>query len=1400
MKILHQLMDRLTRIGIRSRFYLSFYLVVVLSISGVSYYGYHTAHDVLYGKALALVSQKTERLSKQIENILYDVPADLIFLSSAYALHRTLFWQDLAVANKVTSWRTQVLETFDSFLKARTHYVSIRFFDQNGDSTIELLSDDHLHSASHRGEGVLRMVDANVRLSVQYYLEGDRQDYFALPMSFNTRDGKIEKPFLPVVRFAQPVIGENGVDYGTIEVRVDAKYLFETLQKAEQQEDWDFYLVSADGSYLYHADAQKQWGALLGHDASLSQDFPALFAQLANNSTGIVDIDDHVMSYKRISLKRTDESHVWYLISSVNQTAVMESINFFIIVFIGILVTTLAMALLVSRVTIDSVLKPINAVTRQLERLGKGEMVQEVIHYSGQDSIAEMLVSANRLMDNMANTITQVESISRGDYKQRVVLLSQKDQLGTAINTMSQILQDSQSENRVQNWLNEGIGQLSRQLSGDLSLQVLSERALSFVARYLEAGQGVFYDIQQDDTGIELTLVASYMFTERHRISNRFRLGQGVIGQVAREKKPILLKNISRTEREITTGLVTSKPLNSMTLPLVYQEALQGVMELVSFIPFDKNHQTFLDQATDVIAVALFSARQRMQVKQLLDLAEENAKVVKVQNRKLQASNDRMEIQQRQLQEANNQMEEQQQQLQQQTEELQHSNAQMEEQQQQLQQQTEELQQTNAQMEEQQQQLQQQTEELESKNEALRTSRDEINSRAKQLEEANQYKSDFLANMSHELRTPLNAIIVISKMLFMNEEGKLDEETVKRAQVVFDSGNDLLRLINDILDLSKVEAGRVDLHWESFSSVDVAEELNALFIESFREKSLRFVVEDQFQGVLTSDRNKLVQVLRNLLGNALKFTQEGQVTLKFERNDDHNCACRILVSDTGIGIPQDKLAQVFEAFRQVDGSISRQFGGTGLGLSISRKFVDLLGGTLSVSSVAGEGSTFTVCLPLEIDNAHVVSNSVTRISQPPTRQQKPLISETEPESITLSEENLKQPAGDGPAVLVIDDDIHFQDSIVLINRQYGHRVLLAETGRQGLAMAAKHRPQGIILDMGLPDMGGDQVLRTLKTDPDLKDIPIYVISAQDRDPTLLENGVMGVLQKPVTDDEIVAAEVALLGAVSQQVYRSILMVEGLTLKQDLIENRIVETGGRLTVSHSAKEGLALVEKQSFDLILVDHDLDDMDCVVFCEQIRVHQPDVALIIYGSGSFGESRASDLRRFTDSIIQQAPSATQRLFEDIDRFLSKTERGTAQESVSLSAISSDKLLEQRRIMIVDDDPRNLFVLTASLEQHGAVVITALNGLKALALLKKESVDLVFMDIMMPDMNGYEAIEQIRADADLMHLPIIALTAKALKEDRQKCMDAGADDYLSKPVDYEVLVNMAKAWIEKGA
>jgi signal transduction histidine kinase/DNA-binding response OmpR family regulator len=1370
--------------GLRARFLLMFYLVTLLSMSVIGYFGFSTASNALRSKATELVAGYTGEAANKMDILQDLVRSDLVYLGHSQDLMKYLYWEDLRDEQKMAYWRSIVEDRIQGFASAYAYYYKIRFIGADGEERIGIKRDLHSGKISITPAGEL-WNDKDKDYFIRGMKLADGESY-ASTLSPNTEKGQIEKPLVPVVRFVMPVIGDNNVRYGVIVISLLADRYFQYAREANQIEaSRQYYLIDGEGEgeYLFHPDQSKTFGRVLGHNAHFETDFPGVLERTKQfEQQQTLSSHGKILSLRHVHPNSGRHENGFILVGVADESVALAELNSFILFFFLLCAVVVVVVLAASRYYVGGLMGPLEFVTRQLQRLGRGETNREDLEYRADDEISRMLNSSRTLMANMERQAAQADVISKGDFSVEIPLLSDLDRLGIALNNMTRMLRESRGEELRNNWLKDGVSQLNQTLTGDLTRQQLADTAISLAGRILEAGRGVFYRFDKDEQTLEL--LGSYMFTEREALGNRFRLGEGAVGQAARERKPIILHALDDAA-PIVTGTLSMPPRHTYTYPLLREGELVGVIELASFERYDDLKLEFINRAAEVMASFLYIVEQHGQIRGLLLVSEEATRQALDQSRRLQ--------------DANTMMEEQQLQLQQQTEELQASNAQMEEQQQQLQQQAEELMQTNAQLEEQQQLMAQQAQELERKNQDLNRSRDDLNQRAKELELASQYKSEFLANMSHELRTPLNSVILLSKMLAMNEEKHLSEEEVKRASIVHHSGEELLRLINDILDLSKIESGKMELNLNSIASSELAADFQDQFSATAQEKKLEFKVEDRLRGEFVSDRDKLSQVLRNLLSNAFKFTKQGCVTLRFENSGRSDFPLRIAVIDTGIGIAQDKQHLVFEAFQQLDGTISREFGGTGLGLSISQRFANLLGGTIELQSSPGEGSTFSLLLPMAIEHgkeaweAEPTSFNREHLGAPVTALGRTRF------QVHDDRTNLKT---SDPVILVIDDDPGFCEALMMLNKQLGYKTLVASSGQEGLRMAKAYRPLGILLDLGLPDMDGGEVLHKLKSDRELRHLPVYVISARDKAQANLHERIVGYLQKPVSESQLADAEAKILLEVARQSSK-LLLLEGQSLTRAKLVEILSEEDIAVTAVAKLPEAVEAMKTASWPLIVVDlaRNEDEKESAEVCRILLEAAPEIRLILYSQEVLSADEEAALRRYTDSIIVNAPHAEQRMLENIERFLHDVPSGTEPLNGLTNTAKpeqSGKKLEGRRILVVDDDPRNLFVITSALEQHGAQVDNALNARKGLEYLRRQGADLVFMDIMMPEMDGYEAIRQIRSDARISRIPVVALTAKALKADHEKALESGADDYLSKPVDYEVLVNMAKVWCEE--
>lgn len=973
-----------------------------------------------------------------------------------------------------------------------------------------------------------------------------------------------------------------------------------------------------------------------------------------------------------------------------------------------------------------------------------------------------------------------------------------KDELGDVINgfnSMISSLKDSKRFTDEQNWLKDGLNKLSIKLAGDNSLSTLTNKSISFLAEYLSAGSGVIYCLDHENQ--ILKLLSSYAFSERNNLSNVYKIGEGIIGQTALEKKPILLKNIKRDDMTIVSGTVEQAPVNIIAFPLIYENELYGVIELAFFEQLTQLKQEFINQAAKTISTSIYSVAQSDKVKDLLVIAENSQK----------------EAQQKayEVQKANAELEEQQQQLQQQSEQMLQANAKLEEQQQQLQQQTEELRQSNSMLELQKQQVQEKEEETNKINSQLLITQSELDERANQLELSNKYKAEFLANMSHELRTPLNSIILLSQILSRNKRENLTGEDVEKVKVINNAGNELLRLINDILDLSKIESGKATLEIRDFYLNEVIDEQSQYFGSLASEKGLNFIINNEMKNqnlMIRSDSQKISQILRNFLSNAFKFTSEGDITITIKDSGNKEKPLSISVKDSGIGIPKDKQDLIFQAFSQVDGSTSRMYGGTGLGLSIAVELAKMLKGEIKLESEAGRGSSFILNIPYSIEGSEIVEYKEEKALNNTQNIVKNLVAnEPKKESLPIKSQKIKCIEDDrnnishgDRVVLIIEDDVDFANSVKYVNQDLNFKSIIATNGRDGLEYAFKYKPSGIILDMGLPDMNGVDVLNELKTTRELKHIPVHIISGNDKEEyDLQKKGALGFQQKPVSENDLNSILMNMV-SFSEKKDKKVLIVEDnqqqLIAISELIKDHNIETYGVRT----QKDAITEIDTGIYNLIIVDLGLKEGSGYAICDYIRQKSLNIPIIIYTGKQLTQDEEKELKKVSDTIVIKTVHSGERLIDEISMFLHVvSEKDNTNYISKVNNIKKDLELDGKTILIVDDDIKNTFVLTTALEQTNAEIVTAKNGREAIEVLEETpNIDLILMDIMMPVMNGYEAMEAIKADGKVKHIPIIAATAKALKDDKIKCFEAGADDYITKPIDFDVLLNIVEKWIDK--
>ncbi|MDH6594397.1 CheY-like chemotaxis protein/CHASE3 domain sensor protein [Variovorax sp. TBS-050B] len=929
-----------------------------------------------------------------------------------------------------------------------------------------------------------------------------------------------------------------------------------------------------------------------------------------------------------------------------------------------------------------------------------------------------------------------------------------------------------------QAWLRSLQTELVGELVGELSASDVGRKVLAFFSRHLGSAVGALYVRERHGS---LRRAASYGFSMEAEASPQvFSPTQSLVGQAAAERRRMLVEPIQADYLKVNSGLGEMSPSAVLLVPLVSDGLVNGVVELGLPRAPDGRTNDLLDLVTEDIGASLAAARYREQLQDALT--------------ETQQLNEELQVQQEELRTANEELEEQ-------SRALRASQAMLENQQ-------AELEQTNS-------QLSERTEALDQRNAALRRAQRDLEDRADELQRASRYKSEFLANMSHELRTPLNSALILAKLLGDNPQGNLSAEQVKFAESIYAAGNDLLTLINDILDISKVEAGKLEVVVEEVALDRLVQGLDDTFRPLAADKRLGFRMELQpdVPATLVTDRHRVEQILKNLLSNALKFTDGGEVSVVVSAAPDGGAA--FAVSDSGIGIAPEQQALIFEAFHQADGTTSRRYGGTGLGLSISRDLTQLLGGTLSVQSELGRGSTFTLQLPAVAPQG-LAPAPVPAPAAPalPIRPAAPRAASPAPQvpaapaprapvPAPLFADDRALPADQVRRVLVIEDEPQFAHILYDLAHELGYRCLVAHGAADGFELAQQFVPDAILLDMRLPDSTGLDLLQRLKDSPQTRHIPIHVVSAaENAQAAALHMGAIGYAQKPATRAELMQVFARLEEKLTQKV-KTVLLVEDDELQRESVIRLIGDEDIEIVAVGSGEEALALLRQRVFDCMITDLHLPDMQGSELLKRMAAEEivsfPPV--IVYTGRNLTRDEEAELQRYSRSIIIKGARSPERLLDEVTLFLHKVEAELSSERQGMlkAARGRDRIFEGRTVLLVDDDVRNIFALTSALEQRGAAVEIGRNGREALDKLEQvREIDLVLMDVMMPEMDGLEATRRLRADPRFEKLPVIAITAKATRDDREQCLAAGASDYLAKPVDLERLFSLLRVWMPK--
>lgn len=993
-------------------------------------------------------------------------------------------------------------------------------------------------------------------------------------------------------------------------------------------------------------------------------------------------------------------------------------------------------------------------------------------------AILSFILIAIPIIRHITIPLKQLSDILRtftlGEEQSVTLPVTSSDEVGGLIESFNQFMEKLHvfTQNaKDQLWLQTCHAELNRRIRGEQDVEELCSNVINYMGRVLNAQTGVIYTVDSDG---QLHFAASFALPINKSLQMTFRPGEGLVGQAMLLKEPLTVESVPESYGEVYSGTGRAVPANLIIFPYIFDERVKCVVELGSFSKFTATQIKFLEEISSTVAISINSAQIRSQMQNLLDKTIKQKEELKAKQEELEQYNIALEEK---------------------TIALKESEAY-------LLHQHEELQLANQELEKRAKILEDQKAAIHEKNENLKKIKLEIEKKAQELELANKYKSEFLANVSHELRTPLNSILVLSKILAdKTDNSPLTDKQLEFAQTIHSSGKDLLELINDILDLSKIESGKMDMNLEALNLHELGQYVKDTFGQIAKDKNLEFVVEvaDDLPEIIHSDSQKVKQIVRNLLSNALKFTEQGRVSCKIARPEVNAKFLRsnlgrgkvicISVADTGIGIPEDKHEFIFEAFRQLDGTTSRKYDGTGLGLTITRDLATLLGGEIHLQSKVGVGSTFTIFLPEEIGVVEEAAPTAEELQTP--NQSIPLVAGENKDSIDED--------GERKLVLVIEDDEKFAKLLLSQAREKGLKALVARNGETGLKFAEYYAPLAIILDINLPGINGWDVLERLKKNPRTAGIPVHIITATEEMDTELIAESASFLQKPVSVETLNGLFSTIDGMPVKRVSKKLLIA--VSDLEDIRNITALMTREELRISAvvSGEEAYHELKSDTFDCMILDLELEDLPGIDLVRKLE--ENDIACpptVMYTAKELSAEDRARLVNPNRALVTKGNRSITRLVTEAELFLHQL-NSNLKENISQLRTYKPEIFYRRKILIVDDDMRNVFALSSLLEEKNVQVLVGRNGQEGLTRLKQNpDVDLVIMDIMMPVMDGYTAMKEIRAIPTFEKLPIVTLTAKAMLDDRKKCFDAGASDYLEKPVEAERLFSILAVWLEK--
>jgi signal transduction histidine kinase/CheY-like chemotaxis protein/CHASE3 domain sensor protein len=948
--------------------------------------------------------------------------------------------------------------------------------------------------------------------------------------------------------------------------------------------------------------------------------------------------------------------------------------------------------------------------------------------------------------------------IAQGEYDARSTDLAEDElgRIGKALNNMGEHLQSNFEEISKRVWLQEGAVKLGEAMRGERNTKNLSARLIEALTTYLSAPVGAVYITNNNMV---------FGLTASHAVVNptqKLTLGEGVVGQVLKTGKMEIIRDLPENFFDITSSTGTARPCSIIVLPLTYEGESIGVIEIGLMRQPEEVEIELLKENEEAISIAINAALDNQKLQDLLEETQSQSEELQAQHSELENLNSELEAQAQSLQASEEELKVQQ----------------------------EELQQINSELEE-------RTMLLEEKNR-------EIQTKAEQLALTTRYKSEFLANMSHELRTPLNSILLLSRLLSDNADKSLNSDQVEYARVIQSSGNGLLWLIDEILDLSKIEAGKMELDYNAVPVQEIMDDMKSMFQPMAIDKDLEFKMEilPGVPEIIETDKMRLEQILKNLLSNAIKFTAKGQVSItvkKCKENADFLC---FSVKDTGIGIPREKQNLIFEAFQQADGSTKRKYGGTGLGLSISRELIKLLGGEIRLISGTNEGSEFVLYVPSEktegntISPAEVLHLPVNMDYQEVEVMHDEYVAAAIPQGITDDRASIK--AGEN-CILIVEDDVNFAKSLLEYTRKKGYKGIVSVRGDEGLPLALQYKPQGILLDIQLPVKSGWEVMEELKTNTGTRHIPVHIMSSHKVKKESLLKGAIDFIEKPLAFEQMHEVFERIEHVLSKG-SKKVLIIEDNRKHAEALAYFLETFHINSEVNNNILESISALKNKDLDCVILDMGIPANNAYEILEQIKMQEglEHLPIIIFTGKSLSMSEEQRIKKYADSIVIKTANSYQRMLDEVSLFLHLVEERKGENPEEYKRLGAmNEVLSNKTVLIADDDVRNIFSLSKALESLRLNVITSTDGKEAMQKLKENSeIDIVLLDMMMPEMDGYETARMIRQNPAWKKLPIIAVTAKAMTGDREKCINAGASDYITKPVDIDQLLSLLRVWL----